>query len=207
MASIGKHITFIGRSAQTTTRARQPKVHPGAQLAQLLGMGFGSMASSPIISVPFKFLKELSLTSVGLGLESVPFSFGWELAEWKPKIDGSRVEFGENSGDEFVEIHEEIEVEDEQGEGFGPQIELNVGIGSDPIRNLADELFHEIEDHPGDSFEKVGDIDLTEGQQTPTEPIPLAPIPENLTGEEPKKKRIKTIQGDLIYPLFGSSLA
>ena len=50
---------------------------------------------------------------MGLGLKSVPFSFGWELVELKPKIDGSRVEFGENSGDEFVEMHEEIEVEDD----------------------------------------------------------------------------------------------
>ena len=77
-------------------------------------MGFGCMPSLPIILVPFKFLKKLNLISVGLGLESVPFSFGWELVEWKPKIDEFRVEFGENSGAEFVEIHEEIEVEDDQ---------------------------------------------------------------------------------------------
>jgi len=93
------------------------------------------MPSLPIISVPFKFLKELNLTFVGLGLESVPVSFEWKLVEWKPKIDGSRVEFRQDSGDDFVEIHEEIEVKDDQGEGFGPQIELNLGTGSDPVHN------------------------------------------------------------------------
>ena len=113
------------------------------------------MTSLPIISVPFKFVKELNLTSVGLGLKSVPFSFGWELVEWKTKIDGSRIEFGENSGHQFVEIHEEIEVEHDQGEGFWPQIELDLGTGSEPVRDFGDELFHEIEGHSGDSFKKV----------------------------------------------------
>ena len=41
MASSSKHITFTGRSAQTTARGQQSEVHPGAQLAQLPGMGFG----------------------------------------------------------------------------------------------------------------------------------------------------------------------
>jgi len=126
MASSGKRVTFTGRSAQTTARARQPEVRPGAQLAQLPGMGFGCMPSLLIISVPFKFVKKLNLTSVGVGLESVPFSFGWELVERKPKIYGSRNEFEEKLGDEFVEIHEEIEVKDDQGEGFGPQIKLDL---------------------------------------------------------------------------------
>jgi len=111
-------------------RVRQPEVYQGAQLAQLLGMGFGCMPSLPIISVPSKFLKRLNLTFVGLGLKSVPFNFGWKLVEWKLKIDESRVEFGGNSGAEFVEIHEEIEVEDDQAEVFGPQIKLHLGTGS-----------------------------------------------------------------------------
>ena len=118
------------------------------------------------------------MTSVGLGLDSVPSSFGWELVEWKPKIGGSRTEIEEKLGDEFVEIHEEIEVKDDQGEGFGPQIKLDLGTGSDPIRDFGEELFHEIEDHPGESFEKVGDIDLTEKDQTPTEPVPSTPTLE-----------------------------
>ena len=81
MASSGKQIIFTERSARKSARPRQPEVHPGEQSVQLLGMGFGCMPSLPIISVPFKFLKELNLTSVGLGLESVSFSFRWELVE------------------------------------------------------------------------------------------------------------------------------
>ena len=40
-------------------------------------------------------MKQLNLNSVGLGLDSVPFRFGWELLEWQPKIIESRVESGE----------------------------------------------------------------------------------------------------------------
>jgi len=64
------------------------------------------------------------------------------LVEWKPKIDESRVEFGESLCVQFVEIHEEIEVEDDQAEVFGPQIELDLRIGSDLVRDLRDELIH-----------------------------------------------------------------
>jgi len=62
-------------------------------------------------------------------------------------------------------------------------------------------LFPEIEDHPGDSFEKVGDIDLTEGERTPTESVPSTPTIGNLTGEEPRKKRVKTTAGRFDLPL------
>jgi len=164
-------------------------------------MGFGCMPSLPIISVPFKFVKSLDLTSVGLGLASVPFKFGWELVEWKPKINQSRVDFKVKSVDEFVEVHDEIEIEDDQADGFGPQIELNLGTGSNPVRDFGDELVLEIEDHLADSFEKVGDIDLTEGEQTPTEPVPSIPTNGNLTGEEPRKKRVKTTAGRFDLPL------
>jgi len=146
-------------------------------------------------------MPSLAIISVGLGLDSVPFSFRWELVEWKPKIDKSRVEFGENSGAEFVKIHEEIEVEDDQGECFGPKIELDLGTGSDPVRDFGDELFHEIADHSGDSFEKVGDIDLTKEEQTPTEPVSSTSSTGNLTGEEPRKKRVKTTAGRFDLPL------
>jgi len=100
-------------------RARQSEVYLGAQSAQFLGMGFDCMPPLPIILIPFKFLKKLNLNSVGLGIDSVPFRFGWELVEWKSKIDESRVEFDENLCSEFVEIHEELEVEDEQAEILG----------------------------------------------------------------------------------------
>jgi len=61
-------------------------------------------------------------------------------------------------------------------------------------------MIHEIPDHPGDSFEKVGDIDLTEEEQTPTEPVSSTPSTGNLTGEEPRKKRVKTTAGRFDLP-------
>jgi len=123
------------------------------------------------------------------------------LVEWKPKTDGSKIEFGEKLGDEFVKIYEEIEVDDDQGEGIGPQIELNLGTGSDPVRDFEDELFLEIEEYQGDVFEKVGEINLSEGEQTPIEPISSTPPTETLTREQPKKKRIKTTAGRFDLPL------
>ena len=72
----------------------------------------------------FKFLKCLDLKSVGLGLACIPFHFGWDLVEWRPKS----VDLGVG----FVEILENCdEVEEEEPEVFGPQIEIN-------LENLAD---------------------------------------------------------------------
>jgi len=74
---------------------------------------------------------------------------------------------GGKSVNEFVEIHDEVEIEDGHAEGFGPQIELDLGIGAGLVRDFREEVFPEIEEHPRDSFEKVGNIDLTKGEQTP----------------------------------------
>jgi len=61
-------------------------------------------------------------------------------------------------------------------------------------------MIHEIADHPGDSFEKVVNIDLTEKEQTPTESVSSTPSTGNLTGEEPRKKRVKTTAGRFDLP-------
>ena len=87
-----------------------------------------------------------------------------------------------------MEVHDEVEIEDNQAEGFEPQIELNLGTRSDPICDFGDELFPKIEDHSGDSFEKGGDIDLNEEEQTPIEPVPSISTTGTLTREEPQKK-------------------
>ena len=72
----------------------------------------------------FKFLKCLGFDSVGLSLDCVSFHAGWELVVWRPKLGVSEVH-----ASEFVEICEEIEVEDSI-EVVGPQIELDLGQGS-----------------------------------------------------------------------------
>jgi len=52
--------------------------------AFLEGMGLVSLPSLPIVCTPFKFLKSLDLTTVRLGLNEIPFDFGWKLMIWEP---------------------------------------------------------------------------------------------------------------------------
>jgi len=84
--------------------------------------------------------------------------------------------------EDFVEIHDEVEIEDDLPKGIGPQIELDLGTVSNPVREFGNESFPVCEDYPGDSFEKVGKIALDEGAQTPLEPVSLTPSAGTLTG-------------------------
>jgi len=87
MASTGKRSFTTIISTQGSKRARRlllPAVLPGATMAnrsQNSGKGFESLPPLPITSVPFRFLKSLDLNSLGMGLNAVPSSFGWELVE------------------------------------------------------------------------------------------------------------------------------
>ena len=65
---------------------------------------------------------------MGLGLKSVPFRFRWDLIEWNPKLDDTRVDLGVKL-DEFMEISDGVE--EDQAEVFGPQIEIDLETGSD----------------------------------------------------------------------------
>ena len=71
--------------------------------AALPGTGFECLPALSISSVPFHFLKSLDLKSVGLGLQSVPFRFRWDLVEWNPKLVETRVDLGLKL-DEFVDF-------------------------------------------------------------------------------------------------------
>ena len=97
----------------------------------LPGTGFETLPPLSILFKPFQFLKFMCLKSVGLGLDSVPFHAGWELAVWKPYLSMSEwLEY------EFEKICDEIEVDDSI-EDFGPQIELNLenpeDLGGSPV--------------------------------------------------------------------------
>ena len=63
-----------------------------------------------------------------------------------------------------VKVCEVVEIEDDiSEEGFGPRIDLDLGIGSEPVRDFGkttSEPLPVFEDYPGDTFEKVGEIDL-----------------------------------------------
>ena len=62
-------------------------------------------------------MKSLGLKSIGLWLASVPFHFGLELVEWKPKFGVSRGDL-ELKLENLVEIYDEVE--EEQLDVFGP---------------------------------------------------------------------------------------
>jgi len=64
-----------------------------------------------------------------------------------------------------------------------------------------------LEDYPGDSFEKVGEINLEKTPRTPSEPILSIPSDETPTTTEPRKKRIKTLTGRTDLPWLWKMLA
>jgi len=85
-----------------------------------------------------------------------------------------------------------------------------LGTGSEPVRDFGEvssESLPVFEDYPGDSFEKVGEIDLDEGPQTPSELVPPIPTGETLIGEGTRKKRIKTTAGRTDLPFARKFLA
>jgi len=89
--------------------------------AALPGTGFDTLPPRAILTNLLKFLKSLSLKLVGLGFDCIPFHFGWELVEWKPKLSDLKLHVVE-----VLEICDVVEVAD-SCEVFGHQIELDLG--------------------------------------------------------------------------------
>jgi len=71
---------------------------------------------------------------------------------------------------------------------------LELETGDMPVHGVGggESIF---KDYPGDSFEKVGEINLEEDPQTLAEPVPSVPSDETLTSAEPRRKRVKTLAG------------
>jgi len=152
-------------------------------------------------------LKSLDLISLGKGFNDVPSSFGWELVEWKPIVHQIRFETRVRPDEGFVEVVEVVEVEDDAPEeGVGPKINLDLGTGSGPARDFGESL-PLFEDYPGDTLEKVGEVDLDEGPQTPSEPVPPIPTDDILTREGIRQKRIKIPAGHTDLPFVRQFLA
>jgi len=91
----------------------------------LPGTGFETLPPLAISINMLKFLKILGLALVSLGLDCVPFYFGWELVEWRPKLSELELHIIE-----VLEIYDEVE-EEEQLEVFGPQIKLTLSNPND----------------------------------------------------------------------------
>jgi len=101
------------------------------------------------------------------------------------------------------EVHEVVEIEDTSEEG---KTDLEMRTGDMPIHRVeGGDSF--LEDYSGDSFEKVGEINLEETPQTPSELVLSIPLDETPTTVEPKKKRIKTLAGRTNLPWIRKSLA
>jgi len=66
-----------------------------------------------------------------------------------------------------------VEVGDDTSEEG--KIKLDLGTGDVPVHEIGGDgpVF---EDYLGDSFEKVGEINLKEDPQTPSEPVPPSPL-------------------------------
>jgi len=109
----------------------------------------------------------------------------------------SRAKIEKKSAEVFREIHDVVEVGDNTSkEG---KIELDLGTEDVPVHEIGGSgpIF---EDYPGDSPEKVGEIDLEEDQKTPSDPVPSISFVETLTKDEPRKKRVKTLAGRTDMP-------
>jgi len=107
-------------------------------------------------------------------------------------VHQSGAEIGGKPAEVFGEVHDVVEVGDDTAEEG--KIDLNLRTGDAPVHEIGGSGFV-FEDYSGDSFEKVGEIDLEEEAQTPSEPVPSIPTDETLTREGPRKKRVKTFTG------------
>ena len=172
--------------------------------ALIPGIGFESLPPLPIATLPFKFLKSLDLNLFGKGLNGVPSSFAWELVDWKPMVHQFMAETRVKPNEGSVEMCKVVKVEDDTSEeGVRKKIDLNLGTGAEPVhdfRDVGSELLPVFENYPGDTFEKVGEVDLEEGPQTPSELIPSISTDDTLTRDGTKKRRIKTLAGHTDIP-------
>jgi len=117
--------------------------------------------------------------------------------QFREELEGKSVEV-------FGKVHKVVEIGEEiSKEG---KIDFELGIGDMPVHGVGggDSVF---EDYSGDSFKKLGEINLEEDPQTPAEPVLSAPSDETLTNAEPRKQRVKTLAGHTDLPWVRKLLA
>ena len=96
-----------------------------------------------------------------------------------------------------MEVHDVVKVDDDTSEE-GAEVDLNLRTGVEPIHDTkgsGSESLPVFEDYLGDSFEKVGEINLDEEPQTPIEPVPSVPTDETLTRGEQEKGGLRPLLG------------
>jgi len=169
---------------------------------------------------PFKFLKSLDLTSVGLGLDKILFEFGWELVIWKPfgVQFWSKAVLGPNKANfDVVDVLDELPPSEDDGDsntvraeiGSEPVFEMgDLGVGPESVPELGEvgvespPLFEENVDV---SFYKVADFERDEEVDTPV--VTMQPKTIRLPNLERGRKRkgSKTLLAKQTFPLFVSS--
>jgi len=94
--------------------------------------GKGLEISTPlsIICKPFGFLKSISLSSVGLGLNAIPYEFGWDLVVWKRTLEQSEPKGVLGPNEAHVEV---VDVLDDSSPSEGDSDSVMVEIGSEPV--------------------------------------------------------------------------
>ena len=163
--------------------------------------------SLPIISKTFGFLKCVNLSSVGLGLNEVPPEFGWDLVFFEPILEQSRPKGVQGPSDVQTEV---IDVDDDSSPSEGDSDSVHVTsweivLVETRSEHVPDSNKPQLEPNPfyeerSDDFlddfsEKVADMDLGEGPETPIETVQTMPVQTPQTGEGQKKKRIKVPAG------------
>jgi len=98
-----------------------------------------------------------------------------------------------------------VEVIEEETSDKG-KFNVEMGTGDTPVHRVGGgDSIHE--DYLGDSFEKVGEINLEEDPKTPSEPVISVPSDETPTTAEPRKRRVKTLAGRTDLPWVRKLLA
>jgi len=151
---------------------------------------------------------------VGLGLNEVPFEFGWDLVLWEPILEQSGPKGVLGPSEVQTEVFNVIDnsslsegdfdfvlaktgpepVSDLCESGTRPEPDSNVGearIEPPPV----------FEENVDDSFDRVADFEKEERVDTPIVIIQSKTLKIPQTGEGQKRKRIKVPAGQTHLPL------
>jgi len=161
-------------------------------------------------SVPFHFRWDLVEWNPKLNENPVDFGVNLdesvviydEMEEEQHEVFGPQIKLDLGTGSSIhdlgespvkaVEEEHAVEVIGVETSEEKPNEEM--GTGDSPILRVGegDSFFG---DYPGDDFEKVGEINLEETPQTPSEPVLSVPSEETPSSAKPRRKRIKTLAG------------
>jgi len=172
--------------------------------------GKGLVISPPlaIICKPFGFLKSINLSLVGLGLDEIPFEFGWNLVVWKPVVVQSEPKGVLRPSQAHVEVVNVLN-DSSPSEGDSDSVmaetgskpiseQAEFGTGSEPVPEIGEMRIEPpliFEEDVDDSFDRVADFEKDEEVEIlilAVQPLTLK-VPQPSEGQ--KKKQIKTPMG------------